>query len=287
MNPSTFKLLSDVIKSICSLGLNYVASSHSDLSCVDAGFRKLFPNSKHLYSLLRHIITAELSFGTMLHLQDSFLMNYVIFQTSPSHHAFCVIGPFMPSLPDAHTTEQVKQNNHLTIQQFGLWHSFIRELPHLPAENVLSAASRILMMDYGSQSWSVRTITSASGAESAASAEHPEFTEAQYSPFTAKLITYIQHNLDKKLDLQTLSRHTGFSETYISHTFKKEVGISPMHYITSQRIHHAQQLLTTTDKTIQEVANAVGITDWSYFAKLFRQYTGMTPTQYRNEKSMH
>lgn len=291
MDLNTFKLLSDVVKHTSCLSMSYIETPDGDLSCVDAGLRNLFPNSGHLYDRLRYTVFTELSFGTILHLQDSFLMHYVVFHPRPTRRSLCTIGPFLTAAPNLRDVDRVKKANALTRQQLGLWHAFVKSLPCLDAKSALAVANRMLMTDYGAQTWLVKNIhIPHSDADEAlpeaaiALKEVPRaLTAEQYSPFIQKLLSYIQQNLNKKLDLHILSDYVGFSETYISHRFKTEVGISPIHYITSQRIRYAQHLLTTTDKTVQEVANAVGITDWSYFAKLFRQHTSMTPSQFRKQ----
>ncbi len=102
-----------------------------------------------------------------------------------------------------------------------------------------------------------------------------------YSPLTKSILHYIHENLTSRLALQNLAAHTGFSPTYVSHRFKKEVGIAPMQYITRERMRIAVYLLRTTDHCVQDIANTVGFTDMSYFSKLFRQTTGQTPSQFR------
>ena len=54
-------------------------------------------------------------------------------------------------------------------------------------------------------------------------------------------------------------------------------------YINTQRVKRAAQQLTTTDRSISEVAEEMGILDVNYFAKIFKRTFGMTPTRYRRE----
>ena len=65
--------------------------------------------------------------------------------------------------------------------------------------------------------------------------------------------------------------------------FKQETGSTLIVYINTQRVKRAAQQLTTTDCSISEVAEEMGILDVNYFAKIFKRTFGMTPTRYRRE----
>ena len=111
-----------------------------------------------------------------------------------------------------------------------------------------------------------------------------EYSVSHYSPLVRHAINYIRTNLQDNLDLGTLSGVLGFSSTYILHKFKKEVGVSPMQFVLSQRMKEAQRMLLSTDKPIQEIAHAVGIADMSYFAKQFKKAYGQTPSKFKKEQ---
>ncbi len=64
-------------------------------------------------------------------------------------------------------------------------------------------------------------------------------------------------------------------------TFKRIKGITPTEYTQEIRISKAIEYLTTSDKTVMEIAIAVGISNMPYFVTLFKQKTGLTPTEYR------
>ena len=58
--------------------------------------------------------------------------------------------------------------------------------------------------------------------------------------------------------------------------------MSPLQFVTRQRITRAQQLIRETSRTLIEVALEVGYTSPSHFAKVFRRVTGVTPTEFRS-----
>ena len=71
------------------------------------------------------------------------------------------------------------------------------------------------------------------------------------------------------------------SEGRFSHLFKDSMGVSPMRYITEQRIRRAGALLAETELTICDIGYEVGFSDQNYFSRIFRKYTGTSPLNYR------
>jgi AraC-like DNA-binding protein len=66
-----------------------------------------------------------------------------------------------------------------------------------------------------------------------------------------------------------------------SRSFHATFGITFREYLTRVRITEARRLLTEGGHSITDVAVATGFTDGSYFARMFRRYTGVLPSQYR------
>ncbi len=58
-----------------------------------------------------------------------------------------------------------------------------------------------------------------------------------------------------------------------------------MDYLNGIRVERARELLKDVKYKTYEVAEQVGIPDAHYFSKIFRRYTGMTPTEYREQKN--
>lgn len=73
------------------------------------------------------------------------------------------------------------------------------------------------------------------------------------------------------------------SESYFSRQFAAEFGEHFARYKMRYRIERAQELLSIPSVSIADVASVVGFTDPSYFSRVFRDLTGMTPTQYREQ----
>ena len=100
---------------------------------------------------------------------------------------------------------------------------------------------------------------------------------------TVKL--YIQNNLAKDLSLITLSEKVKVNPQYLSRQFKKSEGRNLSRYITEVKINKAKELLAHNSVKIFEIAQMLGFESNSYFAKFFRRETGLSPLDYRNNKT--
>ena len=105
---------------------------------------------------------------------------------------------------------------------------------------------------------------------------------AHHSPAVQKALACIDADLSGDLNLHTLAEQQNLNAGYLSALFHKEVGETVTQYITRKRLQLAQHLLKTTQLQIQTVAQHCGISDVSYFTKLFKKYLGKTPREYRN-----
>lgn len=95
---------------------------------------------------------------------------------------------------------------------------------------------------------------------------------------------YIDHHYQNELSLDETSRQVNISPYYFSKLFKEEMGQSFIEYVTGIRIEKAKELLTTTDKSMKEICNAVGYADPNYFSRTFKKNVGYTPTEFKEKK---
>ena len=94
---------------------------------------------------------------------------------------------------------------------------------------------------------------------------------------------YIHENLGNEISMDKLAKISGFSYHHFRHLFKEHTGYSPKQYITTQRMESAKILLDNSPTTILEIAQLCGYNYSSQFDIIFKKYTGMSPTQYRNQ----
>ena len=71
------------------------------------------------------------------------------------------------------------------------------------------------------------------------------------------------------------------SSSYFSSLFKKETGVNFSTYLSQVRIEESKKLLKNTNYTIMQIAMEVGFEDQSYFTKVFKNNTGLTPKEFR------
>jgi two-component system response regulator YesN len=91
----------------------------------------------------------------------------------------------------------------------------------------------------------------------------------------------IAERLVKPITLTLIAEGVGLSSYYLSRLFREEVGESFNEYVTSLRMDKAIHLLQTTNMKVYEVAEQVGIPSYRYFSVLFRNRTGVAPTDFK------
>jgi two-component system response regulator YesN len=96
-----------------------------------------------------------------------------------------------------------------------------------------------------------------------------------------RAIDYIRSNYGAELTLKNVAESVYVSEYYLSHLFRKEMDMTFSDYVTHVRIAKAKELLTDHIARIQEVAENTGFNDPNYFAKIFKKYTGISPSAYQ------
>lgn len=75
--------------------------------------------------------------------------------------------------------------------------------------------------------------------------------------------------------------HFGYNEKYISHLFKELSGMPLKHFIVKTKMDEANFLLTDTNLDIKVIASRLGYPDAHNFARAYKQYTGLSPSAYR------
>jgi len=103
------------------------------------------------------------------------------------------------------------------------------------------------------------------------------------TPLIKNVLNYIELNLNQPLTLSEIAAHFSVSSPYLSKMFKQEVHENLADYVTTQKLHVALRLLTTTNMQIQEIAAYIGIYDCNYFSRIFRKRIGSTPSEYRKK----
>ena len=107
-----------------------------------------------------------------------------------------------------------------------------------------------------------------------------QFVPSQYKGFD-DLITYVTDNFNKKHTLNDLSERFNLSATYICDLFAKHYGSTLIIFVTNLRMSQAARLMFESETPLKEIAVHCGYSDYYYFCKVFKEYFGKTPSEYR------
>lgn len=108
----------------------------------------------------------------------------------------------------------------------------------------------------------------------------PEISE-EVQRTVQTVISFIEAHYTERVSLEQIAELTQYNRTYISTLFHKAVGFSFYDYLTRVRLQHALNDLSTTDKTLTELAFSNGFADLKTFNTRFRELLRCLPSEYR------
>ncbi len=100
----------------------------------------------------------------------------------------------------------------------------------------------------------------------------------------SKLVEHININYYKKISIDELCRMSGYSVSHLRRLFVGEYGVSPHQYLISRRIVMSKELLCEhPEKSVEEIAELVGMCDTAYFCRMFKANVGVSPKKFRDK----
>jgi len=108
------------------------------------------------------------------------------------------------------------------------------------------------------------------------------YSKDSSNSLAVSVMEYLSENYSQPLSLEDISNHFNYHPGHIIRAMKSELETTPNQALVNIRIYNAKKLLTNTSLTCKKIATSVGFTSTSYFSKTFKEYTDMTPTEYRN-----
>ena len=99
--------------------------------------------------------------------------------------------------------------------------------------------------------------------------------------FVRLAMQYITKNFDQNLRIHDIAAELGVSRSYLSSCCKKSVGCAPQAFILNLRMERAGSLLRTTTLPVNVISGAVGYQDQLAFSKIFKQFYGVSPRDFR------
>lgn len=93
---------------------------------------------------------------------------------------------------------------------------------------------------------------------------------------------YMEQHYKENITAVTVAGEVYLNPSYFSTLFKRVMGISFTRYLNELRVEESKRLLKSEeDHAIQDIANDIGYRSQSYYSKVFKKYTGLTPNEYR------
>ena len=107
--------------------------------------------------------------------------------------------------------------------------------------------------------------------------------QVKHVDLLSKAISYISANYMHKITLEDLAAHIYLSPSYLCRIFKEEMKTNFSSYLNKVRVEKSKILLLSEQLSITEIAILVGFCDQSYFNKVFKKLTGLTPKKFREQ----
>lgn len=110
-------------------------------------------------------------------------------------------------------------------------------------------------------------------------------TDTKQSPYITEALEYIKTHFTKNINMAIVANQVSVNYTWFSEKFKEGTGLNFNEYLKRIRMDEAKRLLQTGLYKVYEVAERSGFSDVKYFMKLFREETGMSPTEWSKKHS--
>ena len=98
-----------------------------------------------------------------------------------------------------------------------------------------------------------------------------------------KVINYIDKNINNKIEIEELVNLTNWKKHHFIRTFSDYIGITPYHYVLISKIEQAKILLADEKLKLEFIAYDLGFQSYVNFARTFKNYTLLSPKEYRNK----
>ncbi|HCS74237.1 MAG TPA: DNA-binding response regulator, partial [Clostridiales bacterium] len=93
---------------------------------------------------------------------------------------------------------------------------------------------------------------------------------------------YIENNYHKDIRISTFTGKYFLSREYLMKLFKNEFGCGIYEYVLKVRMEKAKELVADPNFKVQSISRLLGYADSNYFSKAFKNYFGISPSDYRN-----
>lgn len=110
--------------------------------------------------------------------------------------------------------------------------------------------------------------------------EHPLEVQLQ------EALRYMQEHCVEPISRDDVARAAFISPSHLSHMLREKLNSSFVQLLNDMRLARAREMLMRTSKSLAQIAIESGFSDQSYFTKVFRKHLGITPQEYRKQRSV-
>lgn len=176
-----------------------------------------------------------------------------------SSHFLCIFSPRLVQAYAAKVSDKLPQNNKFQPDEY-----LIRALEYLDSSSS-SVEKKGILYSLCSQF------------DKTASYDKKQFKN---ETLLYRIFLFVEENFRGDCSLSNLSKETSYHYAYLSRYFKRTTGLSFNSYATQFRLSHACYLMENTTQTILQCAYNSGFSSLRNFNRCFKEYLGITPTQY-------
>ena len=150
----------------------------------------------------------------------------------------------------------------LPEEAFSISDGYIQEIEETPTAAAVASLVREAKFQYAEQIARVRR-------------------ESSRSLLVEGCKNYICQNMHRKIEVNEIAGYLHVTPGYLSKVFRKVTGMTVMQYMMREKTEHCSNLLKFSKYSYEEIAYYFGFCSQSHFGHVFKQWTGMTPRQYR------
>lgn len=110
---------------------------------------------------------------------------------------------------------------------------------------------------------------------------HTQHAEGQ-TAHVHKAMAFIEEQLEHDVSLHQVAKHVHLHPNHLSEVFKKSTGMTFGDFVIRKKMNRAMEILSVSPAKVSEVASQIGYEDVKYFSKVFKKYTGKTPSEFRD-----
>lgn len=101
-----------------------------------------------------------------------------------------------------------------------------------------------------------------------------------------RAIEFVHMNYSRNISISDIAKYIGIDRKYLHFTFKEHLGLSPQRFLIAYRMERACSLLSDDSLAISHISRSVGYSDPLLFSRIFKKIKGISPSEYRKNKSL-